>query len=225
MSVGVEFARSEKRVFKYIWQKAHPPDIDSRFDLFNKFNTFCRFRRDSRESVASSTVRLICVSFQHASIIPLWFVWTLTVWLVVWTTHVIDNHLCLLLWYLQHPYWGIDYNLPHSLPSHTLWPFNAGRMWSLISKTYQMYINYTLCWRLFDGRNHQQYVENDFWLKLICLRCLFLTKQSHDLLKIGFELVNMRRNMFLMKPFYVHSSRLRPASLEHQTSNKSRRDS
>lgn len=155
-------------------------------------------------------IECLCLRSTCASIIPLRSAWTLTVWLVVLKTHVIDNHLCLLLLYLHAtaefvPYWGIDYN-PSRLSRLALWIKP-----SLISKTYQMNINYTLWWRLFDGKifvRNNICVGNDFWLKLICLRCLLVRKMIYEKSLTGGyhdETLLYKRSLFFM----------------HQTSNKS----
>lgn len=58
--------------------------------------------RDLSNIINITCSMFVVCSFQHASILFLYgIVWTLTVWLVVFKTCVIDNHLCLLLLYLQ----------------------------------------------------------------------------------------------------------------------------
>lgn len=164
----------------------------------------------------SNIIECLCLRSTCASIIPLWSAWTLTVWLVVLKTHVIDNHLCLLLLYLHAtatfvPYWGIDYN-----PSRLSLSLSMA-LWikpSLISKTYQMNINYTLWWRLFDEKifvHNNMCVGNDFWLKLICLRCLLVRKMIYGKSLTGgyHEEKYVFDETLLFKKFFFHASNIK----------------
>jgi len=104
-----------------------------------------------------------------------------TVWLVRTMKLVLAClFACLLLKYIyKASITSIHFQAAAAADDYNLQHFQSF-MNGLISKTYQMYINYTAYWRSCNGeslKQQQQYVENDFWLKLICL--MFTTKMIY----------------------------------------------